>query len=496
LFAPAKNDGFALQLLKMNPPQYPPLEPEGPHGANPLRTKATSIKNPSSSSWDYEAYLAPTLIQSRYFYVVITDMNGGYVYVNDYFKDRFSYIAEDFLGVNSLESVYEQDWAICEKAVEHCLKTGKGTFVRLRKPKKETDQEFAWTQWEFSPLYEQGKPLGIICVGHDITNLELMNARLRRYKRRIDSLLRAMQEGFYVLDTEWKFRKVNRQFEIMAGLRAKQVLGRTFTEIFDYPAAHDFFQKVKEARKEGTNLHIEQHFEAENRWVELNVYFTERTTTVFFRDISLRKQKEKELQESERKLRAILDSTSLSYFLISKEGNLLAYNQTAEATVKRFFKKSLSEITSFLEVLPKADLELAQTAFEGAFSGRTVFLEYEVLDPETSRKVWFKVEVRLVKDKKDEVLGLGINATDITHRKKYEMQLESQNEKLTKIAHYQSHNIRRPVASALGLLSLIEEESLSEQNQHYFKLLRTCLDEADAIIHKIVGLASELDLND
>ncbi|WP_027001918.1 PAS domain S-box protein [Hugenholtzia roseola] len=483
-----KGGSAMLQILIMTPPSNTPFEPDASDSSK-LRTNAISTEA-------FETYLASNLINSSYFYVVVTDMQGRYVYVNDYFKKRFSYISQNFLGVDSLKSVYEQDWAICGKAVEHCLRTGKGIVARLRKPKKNTDQEFLWTQWEFSPFGEKEQPLGVICIGHDITNIELMNARLRRYKRRIDSLLRAMQEGFYVLDADWKFRKVNHQFEVMASLKAKQVLGKTFLEVFDYPAAQEFFDKIQQARHKEKSLHLEQYFETENTWVELNVYFTERTTTVFFRDVSLRKQKAKELQESEQKLRAILDSTSLSYFLISKEGKLLAYNQTAESNVKRFLKKSLSEIGSFHEVVPAADIELAQTAFEGAFSGRTIFLEYDATDPETKRKVWFKVEIRLVKDKKGEILGLGINATDVTHRKKYEMQLESQNEKLTKIAHYQSHDIRRPVASALGLLSLIEEEILSEQNQYYFKLLRTCLDEADAIIHKIVGLASELDIND
>lgn len=52
------------------------------------------------------------------------------------------------------------------------------------------------------------------------------------------------------------------------------------------------------------------------------------------------------------------------------------------------------------------------------------------------------------------IIGVSYNATDITDRIKQERLIFAQNESLRKIAFMQSHELRRPVSSILGLMNL------------------------------------------
>lgn len=64
-----------------------------------------------------------------------------------------------------------------------------------------------------------------------------------------------------------------------------------------------------------------------------------------------------------------------------------------------------------------------------------------------------------------------------------------QNEKLFEIAFLQSHQVRRPVSSILGLIELIKKPPL---NYKVIEHLETAAKELDSVIHEIVQKTNEL----
>jgi GAF domain-containing protein len=64
-------------------------------------------------------------------------------------------------------------------------------------------------------------------------------------------------------------------------------------------------------------------------------------------------------------------------------------------------------------------------------------------------------------------------------------EIEHKNASLTKIAYMQSHELRRPVASILGIMNLIKEESYYATND-YLNMLDTAIIELDEKIQIIV----------
>jgi len=74
---------------------------------------------------------------------------------------------------------------------------------------------------------------------------------------------------------------------------------------------------------------------------------------------------------------------------------------------------------------------------------------------------------------------------DITIRKEKEAQINKQNLILKEIAWLSSHEIRRPVASIMGLMDLLCNATSEIEKNEYLQLLNECARQLDEIIHQI-----------
>jgi hypothetical protein len=86
------------------------------------------------------------LINSTSYYVVITNLEGKYIFVNDCFKQRFSFVTDDFINKESFIAISPLDHGVCIEAGQKCIENPNEVVrVDLRKPDTNAD-DFYWTQ--------------------------------------------------------------------------------------------------------------------------------------------------------------------------------------------------------------------------------------------------------------------------------------------------------------------------------------------------------------
>ncbi|HWD89491.1 MAG TPA: PAS domain S-box protein [Mucilaginibacter sp.] len=83
------------------------------------------------------------------------------------------------------------------------------------------------------------------------------------------------------------------------------------------------------------------------------------------------------------------------------------------------------------------------------------------------------------------------NFRDITSRVESENEILRQNAVLREVSWISSHEIRRPVASMLGLLNLIELSQKPAEKKKLIKMVSKCAEELDGIIHLISDKINE-----
>ena len=122
------------------------------------------------------------------------------------------------------------------------------------------------------------------------------------------------------------------------------------------------------------------------------------------------------------------------------------------------------------------------------------FSEELIYYKKNKQPFWVRIDVSPIFDEKGELIKYISIETDITERKQFEHKLKRQNEQLKEIAWISSHDIRRPVASILGLINLYDiEDPTKPFNQEVINLLNVTTKELDKVIRKIVYKTYEIE---
>ena len=110
------------------------------------------------------------ILSNQSVYIIKTDPQGNYTYVNDFFYERFGY-DNAIIGTSSLLSIVEEDRPKCLAVVMQCFAEPEVPHqVILRKPY--LDNTVKSNHWEFKGICDaQGQVVEILCVGYDITLL-------------------------------------------------------------------------------------------------------------------------------------------------------------------------------------------------------------------------------------------------------------------------------------------------------------------------------------
>lgn len=117
-----------------------------------------------------DALYYKSLLENNSFFVVKTDLQGNYIFMNRYFCERLGIEADEYIGRNAMELIVPEDHQKCADTVAKCFENpGVSQMVLIRKP---TPTGIVHNQWEFILMAdESGAGYEIICIGHEITPL-------------------------------------------------------------------------------------------------------------------------------------------------------------------------------------------------------------------------------------------------------------------------------------------------------------------------------------
>ncbi len=193
------------------------------------------------------------------------------------------------------------------------------------------------------------------------------------------------------------------------------------------------------------------------------------------------------LQTAQLKLKAVFDSTRSIHFLLDKNYQVLFFNKAALQAENWYHKAGLNEGDNLINMMGEDEKSKAgfKKCFQRAFAGENFEIE-EHITFASGKQVWCKTEFYQVVENKS-IIGVALNITNIDEIKKSEQQVMAQNEALKKIAFIQSHEVRRPVATILGLINLIDKENMNEPfNAIVIDKLEVTVKELDEVIHRTV----------
>jgi two-component system, sensor histidine kinase len=162
-----------------------------------------------------------------------------------------------------------------------------------------------------SPIKDpSGRTIGSASISRDLTAQKQAESALRASQQQAIEILESISDGFYTLDREERLTYVNRRTEELWGRRREEVLGRPFRDVFPEVTGTHTYQEHQRAAREGRPIEYQTFSPIVGRWIEVNIYPSPTGMTVYFRDITGRKQAEEAAQAAVRVRDEVLSAVS------------------------------------------------------------------------------------------------------------------------------------------------------------------------------------------
>ena len=129
------------------------------------------------------------------------------------------------------------------------------------------------------------------------------------------------------------------------------------------------------------------------------------------------------LQRSEANLRAIFNNSLQCFVLVDQDGTIKAFNRTADLWAERLLGRRLGEGDSIGAFIPQA-----AEGFARALSGEVLMSEQPIRDVE-GEEHWFETTSAPVVDDEGAIIGVCLNARDVSERKEAEKALRESEER-------------------------------------------------------------------
>jgi PAS domain S-box-containing protein len=217
-------------------------------------------------------------------------------------------------SVIDLERVVDLYVPECHRELRSKLKKcmQQGESYELRCEALNASGERIWVRLTGKALRNQdGQITRIQGAVQDISDIMRAENELHRLATRMQNILTSITDAFFSLDGDWRFTYVNQQAETLLERNADELLGGDVWKIFPEALGSEIYPRYIEVVATKQKQHFEVYYQELQRWFEISAYPFEDGLSVFFRDISERKQGEERLSaaiaELERSNRELQD---------------------------------------------------------------------------------------------------------------------------------------------------------------------------------------------
>ncbi|MEG4147379.1 adenylate/guanylate cyclase domain-containing protein [Microcoleus sp. Pol12B5] len=130
--------------------------------------------------------------------------------------------------------------------------------------------------------------------------------KLRSTDEQIVNFLEGMSDAFFAFDTQWRFTYINYKASQFLKRSQEELYGKNFWEEFPEFVNSDFYKEYHEAVAKQIGVAFEKYYRPLKVWLEVRVFPSHDGISVFFHDITTRRQMESALRKEQKKTESLL----------------------------------------------------------------------------------------------------------------------------------------------------------------------------------------------
>lgn len=148
----------------------------------------------------------------------------------------------------------------------------------------------------FSPAERTLVELITEWVSHELERREYEHD-IEAAQKRLEDTLERIDDAFFAIDASWEFTYLNSRAETLLERSSENLIGNNVWDEFEEATDLPFFDEYQRAMETQKPVTFEAEYEPLDIWVEVSAYPSEDGLSVFFRDITDRRERERILNE-------------------------------------------------------------------------------------------------------------------------------------------------------------------------------------------------------
>ncbi len=211
------------------------------------------------------------------------------------------------------------------------------------------------------------------------------------------------------------------------------------------------------------------------------------------KDITLSRKYGEKQKETVAMLNSIFNTVDQGIILLEPQGRIKAFNLTANRQSIQLMGREIQENTPFVDYVLSDMQALWSDQFIRAKAGEQVHDEM-VYRFRPGVEFWFGMSFSPVTDESDIVLGVCVSMIDITERKKADdrfksqyIEIENNNKELDKLIKVLSHDLRAPMNSVNGLITLAREEKNPAEFSNYLNMMEKSVKKLESFTNDMIA---------
>ncbi len=168
----------------------------------------------------------------------------------------------------------------------------------------------------------------VLVTAESVTYETVDSLRLERERDTLESELEALFEritdAMFAVDDDWRFTVVNDKAAELIEVDPAAVRGERIWDVFPEAEDSPFGQHYREAMETQESVSFVEHYDPLDKTFEVSAYPSETGLSVYFRDVTERRERQQELE----RYRAIVEAVDHGVYVVDEDGEFVMVNES------------------------------------------------------------------------------------------------------------------------------------------------------------------------